>query len=61
MVTVAMAAGHLLEQRSRLSLKRLFRVLKWYRPFELTIAGQPVHAASPLPPEIAKLIAQLEA
>lgn len=60
-VMAAMAVGHLLEQRSGLSLKRLVRTLKRYRTFELTIAGQTVHAASPVPPEIAELITALGA
>lgn len=40
-------------------MKRLFRTLKCYRTFELTIAGQTVHAASPVPAEIYDLIAKL--
>lgn len=58
-VMAAMAVGHLLEQRSGLSLKRLVRTLKRYRTFELTIAGQTVHAASPIPTEIHELLAKL--
>lgn len=58
-VMAAMAVGHLLEQRSRLSLKRLVRTLKRYRTFEVTIAGQTVHAASPIPPELVDLIAKV--
>ncbi|MEW2018814.1 IS1634 family transposase [Rhodococcus sp. NPDC076796] len=59
-VMSAMAVGHLLEQRSGLSLKRLVRTLKRYRTFELTIAGQTVHAASPVPAEINELIARIK-
>lgn len=51
----AMAVGHLLEQRSGLSLKRLVITLMRYRTFELIIAGQTVHAASPVPTEIDEL------
>lgn len=58
-VMAAMAVGHLLEQRSGLSIKRLVRTLKRYRTFELTIAGQTVHAASPVPAEITDLIERL--
>ena len=57
----AMAVGHLLEKRSGLSIKRLVRTLKRYRTFELTIAGQTVHAASPVTTEIADLIDRLNA
>lgn len=60
-VMAAMAVGHLLEKRSGLSIKRLVRTLKRYRTFELTIAGQTVHAASPVPTEIAELIDRLNA
>ena len=55
----AMAVGHFLEQRSGLSLKRLVRTLKRYRTFELAIAGQTVHAASPVPAEVHELLAKL--
>jgi len=58
-VMAAMAVGHFLEQPSGLSLKRLVRTLKRYRTFELTIAGQPVHAASPMPAAIHELLTKL--
>lgn len=58
-VMAAMAVGHLLEQRSGLSLKRLFSTLKRYRTFELTIAGRTVHAASPVPTEIHELFTKI--
>lgn len=58
-VMAAMAVGHLLEKRSGLSLKRLVRTLKRYRTFELAIAGQTVHAASPVPAEINELLTKL--
>lgn len=58
-VMAAMAVGHLLEQKSGLSLKRLVRTLKKYRTFEVKVAGQIVHAASPLPEDAAVLIKQL--
>ena len=60
-VMAAMAVGHLLEKRSGLSIKRLVRTLKRYRTFELTIAGHTVHAASPIPTDIAELIDRLNA
>ena len=55
----AMTVGHLLVRRSGLSLKRLVRTLKRYRTFELAIAGQTVHAASPVAIEIHDLLAKL--
>ena len=58
-VMAAMAVGHLLEQRSGLSLKRLVRTLKKYRTFEVQVAGQTVHAASPLPDDVSALIDRL--
>ncbi|WP_042440057.1 IS1634 family transposase [Corynebacterium halotolerans] len=58
-VMAAMAVGHLLEERSGLSLKRLVRTLKKYRTFELQIAGQTVHAASPLPTDVTELIQRI--
>lgn len=60
-VMAAMAVGHLLEERSGLSLKRLVRTLKKYRTFEVQIAGQLIHAASPVPPEISELIERIHA
>lgn len=60
-VMAAMAVGHLLEERSGLSIKRLVRTLRKYRTFELQIAGQTIHAASPLPPEVTDLITRIEA
>lgn len=41
--------------------KRLVRTLRKYRTFELQIAGQTIHAASPLPPEVTDLITRIEA
>lgn len=58
-VMAAMAVGHELETRSGLSLKRLVRTLKRYRTFQLDVAGQTIHAATPLPPEIKELIRKL--
>lgn len=58
-VMAAMAIGHLLEQRSGLSLKRLVRTLKKYRTFEVQVAGHTVHAASQLPDYAAELIHRL--
>ena len=59
-VMAAMAVGHLLEQRSGLSLKRLVRTLRKYRTFELQVAGQTVHAASPLPVPVQELIDRIQ-
>lgn len=59
-VMAAMAVGHLLEQRSGLSLKRLVRTLKKYRTFESQVAGHTVHAASPIPDDAAELICRLD-
>lgn len=58
-VMAAMAVGHFLEQKSGLSLKRLVRTLKKYRTFEFQVAGHTVHAASPLPEDVAVLIKNL--
>lgn len=59
-VMAAMAVGHLLEQRSGLSLKRLVRTLRKYRTFELQVAGQTVHAASPLPVPVQELVDRIQ-
>lgn len=59
-VMAAMAVGHLLEQRSGLSLKRLVRTLRKYRTFELQVAGQTVHAASPVPGPVQELIDRIQ-
>lgn len=59
-VMAAMAVGHLLEERSELSLKRLVRTLKKYRTFELQVAGQTIHAASPLPAEVQEVIDRIQ-
>jgi hypothetical protein len=59
-VMAAMAVGHLLEQRSGLSLKRLVRTLRKYRTFELQVAGQTVHAASPVPDPVQELIDRIQ-
>ena len=55
-VMAAMAVGHLLEERSGQSLKRLVRTLRKYRTFELQVAGQTIHATSPLPAEVQEVI-----
>lgn len=60
-VMAAMAVGHLLEERSALSIKRLVRTLRKYRTFELQVAGQTIHAASPLPPDIIDIINRIRA
>ncbi|MDK6591466.1 IS1634 family transposase, partial [Actinotignum timonense] len=39
-VMVAMACGHVLEQATGVSLKRLVRTLKKYRSFTLEVGGQ---------------------
>ena len=59
-VMAAMAVGHLLEERSGLSLKRLVRTLRKYRTFQVQVAGQTIHAASPVPTEVADLIARVQ-
>ena len=59
-VMAAMAVGHLLEERSGLSLKRLVRTLRKYRTFQVQVAGQTIHAASPVPTDIAELIAGIQ-
>lgn len=58
-VMVAMACGHVLEQSTGVSLKRLVRTLKKYRSFTLEVGGQVVHARTPLPADVAVLIESL--
>ena len=58
-VMAAMATGHVLEQASGLSLKRLIRTLKKYRSFTIEVAGQTVHAQSPVPAEVQNILDQL--
>ncbi|WJY63745.1 Transposase DDE domain protein [Corynebacterium atrinae] len=58
-VMAAMAVGHVLEQRSGLSLKRLVRTLKKYRSFTIEVAGQTVYAQSPVPAEVEEILAKL--
>ena len=58
-VMAAMAVGHELETRTGLSLKRLVRTLRGYRTFELTVGGNTIHAATPLPAEVQSLIQRL--
>ena len=58
-VMAAMATGHVLEQASGLSLKRLIRTLKKYRSFTIKVAGQTVHAQSPVPAEVQNILDQL--
>nr|WP_257202904.1 IS1634 family transposase [Corynebacterium cystitidis] len=58
-VMCAMAVGHLLEQTSGLSLKRLVRTLKKYRSFTINVAGQTIHAQTPIPTEIKHIIDKL--
>ena len=59
-VMAALAVGHELEKRTGISLKRLIRILKRYRTFQLEISGQTIHAATPLPPEIQQLITKIQ-
>nr|WP_177178089.1 hypothetical protein [Corynebacterium cystitidis] len=58
-VMCAMAVGHVLEQTSGLSLKRLVRTLKKYRSFTINVAGQTIHARTPIPTEIKHIIDKL--
>uniref|UniRef100_UPI00358DC2DE IS1634 family transposase n=1 Tax=Corynebacterium cystitidis TaxID=35757 RepID=UPI00358DC2DE len=58
-VMCAMAVGHVLEQTSGLSLKRLVRTLKKYRSFTINVAGQTIHAQTPIPTEIKHIIDKL--
>ena len=60
-VMAAMTVGHLLEERSALSITRLVRTLRKYRTFELQVASQTIHAASPLPPDIIDTINRIQA
>lgn len=55
----AMAVGHVLEQRSGMSLKRLVRMLKKYRSFTVEVAGQTAYAQSPVPAEVEEILAKL--
>lgn len=54
-----MACGHILEQASGMSLKRLVRTLKKYRSITLDIDGQTIHARTPIPDDLAAIIEQL--
>lgn len=58
-VMTAMACGHILEQASGMSLKRLVRTLKKYRSITLDIDGQTIHARTPIPDDLAAIIEQL--
>lgn len=58
-VLAALAVGHGLEQASGLSLKRVVRTLKKYRTFELVVAGQRIHAASPVPDDVREILTRL--
>lgn len=58
-VMCAMAVGHLLEQASGLSLKRLVRTLKKYRSLTITMADQTIHAQTPIPTHIQEIINKL--
>ncbi|QPK79285.1 IS1634 family transposase [Corynebacterium lizhenjunii] len=58
-VMCAMACGHVLEQATGLSLKRLVRTLKKYRSITLNINGQTVYAHAPLPADVSELIEKL--
>ncbi|ERS57896.1 hypothetical protein HMPREF1257_00230 [Corynebacterium sp. KPL1814] len=58
-VMAAMAVGHLLEERSGLSLKRLVRTLRRYQTFQVQVAGQTIHAASPVPDDVTELLGRL--
>lgn len=55
-VIAALAVAHLMETRSGQSIKRLVRTLKKYRSFQLNVSGETVHAAVPLPPDLAATI-----
>lgn len=58
-VMAAMAVGHVLEQVSGLSLKRLVRTLKKYRSFTIEVNGQSVYAQSPVPAEVEEILDKL--
>lgn len=58
-VIAATAVGHLLEEHSGLSIRRLIRTLKKYRTYQIQIGGQTVHTASPLPAEATELIQRI--
>lgn len=58
-VMAAMATGHVLEQASGLSLKRLTRTLKKYRSSTIEVAGRTVHAQSPVPADVQNILDQL--
>lgn len=58
-VMASMAVGHVLEQRSGLSLKRLVRILKRYRTFTVEVAGHRVFAQAPVPDDVALIVDRL--
>jgi len=58
-VMASMAVGHVLEQLSGLSLKRLVRTLKRYRTFTVEVAGHRVFAQAPVPDDVALIVDRL--
>src|SRR5699024_12554377 len=58
-VMASRATRHVLEEASRLSLKRLVRTLKKYRTFTVEVAGQTLHAQTDLPADIRELAEKL--
>ena len=58
-VMAAMATGHVLEEASGLSLKRLVRILKKYRSFTVEISGHTLHAQTDLPAGVRELAEKL--
>lgn len=55
-VMTALAISRMMETATGLSIKRVVRTLKKYRTFELNVGGTTIHAATPLPPEVQKLV-----
>lgn len=55
-VMVALAISKMIEEATGLSIKRAVRTLKKYRTFQIQVHGTTVHAATPLPDSVQKIV-----
>lgn len=55
-VMVALAISKMIEEATGLSIKRAVRTLKKYRTFQIQVHGTTVHAATPLPNSVQKIV-----
>ena len=58
-IAAHLAVGHDLEQASGVSLKRVARTLRKYQTFTVEVAGQVVHAATPVPADVRQMLARI--